>query len=420
MSSKAIEQKRPNPWWVGLVSGMASYIDSCAIISSGLALTVYQLELGLSNTEFGFLSSGLTFAIAVGALLGGRLGDKYGRKPVFAVTMAFIVIGALLLIFTRTFALLLVGMLLVGAGTGADLPVSLATISEACTDDNRGKIIGLSNLLWTIGIVASQAVGALVGDWGYIGGQIMFGHVFVIATIVLMLRMTIPESHVWLAARASSNGSSTAKVASIFDLLHGRYAKPFIALVLFYSLVNLGANTNGQFNTWVNVNIIGMAVSLSSVINLVLYFVQMLFNVVFMKYVDTPKRMPLFYFGAICFVGSYLVYPIFGFSTTTFIAYMLINSIGAPFAFEGIMKVWAQESFPTLLRTTAQGGIVAIARFAAAIVGSFTASLIALSPSGAYVGLACFVAVGFAFAIWGFHGKRGAEFASEHASGMTA
>lgn len=409
-----ITKKDPNPWWVGFVSGMASYIDSCSIISSGLALVVYQTALHLNNVQFGLLSSGLTFAIAVGALLGGRLGDKFGRKHVFSVTMVFIILGSLLLVFSKSFELLLAGQILVGFGTGADLPVSLATISESADDSNRGKIIGLSNMLWTIGIVAAQAVGAVVGDWGYFGGQIMFAHTGIIATIVLILRASIPESKVWLAAReAEKEGNAPAQKASLSALVKGKYAKPFIALAFFYALVNLGANTNGQFNTWVNVNIIGMAVSLSAIINMVIYFIQMAANALFMKVVDTPKRMPAFYIGAAMFIGSYLIYPIFGFSTPSFIAMMTINGIGAAFAFEGIMKVWAQESFPALLRSTAQGFIVAIARFAAAIVGSFTASLIAFSPSGAYVGLACFVAIGFAFAIWGFHGKQHSEFDEE-------
>lgn len=416
MAATAIKRKAPNPWWVGFVSGMASYIDSCAIISSGLALVVYQEALGLDNVQFGLLSSALTFAIAVGALLGGRLGDRFGRKHVFSVTMSFIVVGALLLVFSTSFELLLLGQILVGFGTGADLPVSLATISESADDSNRGKIIGLSNMLWTIGIVAAQGVGALVGDWGYAGGQIMFAHTGIVAAVVLALRMSIPESQVWLKAReAQKEGKAPAQKTSLASLVTGKYAKPFIALAFFYALVNLGANTNGQFNTWVNVNIIGMAVSLSAIINMVVYFIQMAANAVFMKLVDTPKRMPAFYVGAAMFVGSYLIYPVFGFSTPSFIAMMTINGIGAAFAFEGIMKVWAQESFPALLRSTAQGFIVAIARFAAAIVGSFTASLIAFSPSGAYVGLACFVAIGFAFAIWGFHGKQHSEFDEEQA-----
>lgn len=60
----------------------------------------------------------------------------------------------------------MLGTLLVGLATGADLPVSLATISEAANDENRGKIIGLSNLLWLVGIGATMGISAIVGDWG--------------------------------------------------------------------------------------------------------------------------------------------------------------------------------------------------------------------------------------------------------------
>ncbi|AEB06662.1 major facilitator superfamily MFS_1 [Coriobacterium glomerans PW2] len=77
--------RRPNPWWVGVVSGMASYIDSCAIITSGTAVTIYQQVFGFTNEQFGLLSASLTFAIVIGALLGGRLSDQFGRKRVFAI-----------------------------------------------------------------------------------------------------------------------------------------------------------------------------------------------------------------------------------------------------------------------------------------------------------------------------------------------
>jgi len=47
------------------------------------------------------------------------------------------------------------------------------------------------------------------------------------------------------------------------------------------------------------------------------------------------------------------------------------------FAFEAILKVWTQESFPTLLRSTAQGTIVSVARVLAAAIALVTPSLAA-------------------------------------------
>lgn len=145
---------------------MASYIDSAAIVSSGTALVIYQKTMGITALQIGILSGLLTLSIAAGAFGGGRLGDRIGRRNVFIITMAMIFIGTLALAFGLNFPFPVLGTLLVGLATGADLPVSLATISEAANDENRGKIIGLSNLLWLVGIGATMGISAIVGDWG--------------------------------------------------------------------------------------------------------------------------------------------------------------------------------------------------------------------------------------------------------------
>ena len=70
------KNKMPNPWYIGVVSGMASYIDSAAIVSNGTALVIYQKTLGITALEIGMLSGLLTLSIAAGAFGGGRLGDR--------------------------------------------------------------------------------------------------------------------------------------------------------------------------------------------------------------------------------------------------------------------------------------------------------------------------------------------------------
>lgn len=406
-------RRAPNPWFIGTVSGMASYIDSCAIVSAGTALVIYQMTMGFSDAQVGIASSGLTFAIAIGAIFGGRIGDRLGRKPVFSVTMGVIILGSLLQIFSTSFTPLLIGTILVGLGTGADLPVSLANIAETATDENRGKIIGLSNLLWIVGILGASGCATVVGNWGHRGGQIIYAQVGVVALIVLLLRIPLPESHVWLQAQAEKKaGVETVRAerSKISLLMSKPYLKPFIALTVFYALVNVPANTGGQFTTWINVNIIGMDVAFSSLIGLILMPLGFIWGIWFMKIVDTPKRMTYFYVGAALYAGSYFIYILGGFHLWTYIAVSLVNGIGGAFAFEGIMKVWTQESFPTLLRTTAQGTIIAVARVVAALTASVTPMLLRLNPRTAYLVLAIIAIIGYAFAIWGFKDKTRNEF----------
>lgn len=377
-------ERHVNPWWVAVVSGMASYIDSCAIISSGTALVIYQQTFGLDNGQFGLISAALTFCIAIGSILGGSLGDRFGRKPVFSVTMAMLIVGA-------------------------DLPVSLATIAEEAPDDKRGKMLLFSDILWVVGIVVAQGIGAVVGDWGYLGGQIMFTQLAVVSILVLVARQTIPESPVWIKAHEDRLAGKVSEQAQgkISDLFKSPYAKPFIALAIFYIGTNIPANSLGQFSTWIGANVVSLPISVVSTIGLICYPIRAILDFVFMKFVDTDKRMPLFYMGAALYLLGFLMFPIFGASTITYVATQLLYCIGAAFAFEGILKVWMQECFPTLLRTTANGAIVFSSRFLCAVAGSFTATFIAVAGyKAAFLVLSLLCLIGFAAAIWAFHGER--------------
>lgn len=408
--------KQPNPWYVGVVSGMASYIDSAAIVSNGTALVIYQKALGITAAEIGILSGILTLCIALGAFFGGRLGDYYGRRNVFIITMAMVLIGSLLLAFSANFGFLLAGTMLVGLATGADLPVSLATIAEAATDKNRGKIIGLSNLLWFAGICATMAISALMGGWGRTGAQALYLHVGVVAAILLILRWSLPESPMWLLAhqeRLSGKATVRAQKNSYADLLRGKYLWPFIALSLFYMFTNLAANTGGQFGAYVAVNVVGISVEKNALWNLLLMPVGVLSGLLFMKLVDTSKRMLVFIVGACFFAGGFFMPVVLHFSPVAWFCCLLFTAIGSGMAFEGIMKVWSQESFPTMLRATAQGAIVGLARLTCAVLAFVTPVLLDAGPVVLYSLLSAVVASGMFIGWLCFHGKQRNEFSSE-------
>ena len=407
----------PHPWWVGIVSGMASYIDSAAIVSFGIGIVIYQAVLGFDAAQVGIASAVLTLGIAIGALFGGKLGDRYGRRPVFSATMIVIALGAGLLVFGASFPLVVVGATLVGLGTGADLPVSLSTISEAATDKNRGRILAFSNILWLVGVVVAIVLGTAVGNLGQLGAQILFGHLGVMAVLVLVGRLTVPESGVWLTARGErSGGASTVRAdrASVRDLLRAPYLVPLLALIVFYSLVNLSFNTFGQFGPYLLVNNAGVDVSTASLIGLASLPVGAITLLLFMRFADKPVRFTLFIAGAIISIIGSLIPVVFGFSVTTYIAAITMMVAGASFAGEAIMKIWTQEQFPTLLRTTAQGTVISVARFAAA-GGAAVTPLIAAAGTGILFGVLAVVnTIGLLVAFVVFRTRdRHNEFVSE-------
>ncbi len=416
MSSRVAE-RHVSPWWVGIVAGMASYIDAAALVTTGIALTIYQQSIGITPDQIGLLSGILTLGVAVGSLVGGRLGDRFGRRSVFIATMGLIIVGVASMTFGTTFAVLTVGVVLIGLGVGADLPVSLATISEAATNDNRGKLLVLSNVLWVVGIIVTIVLASSIGDTGRLGGQIMFGQVGVVALLVLIGRLSIPESRIWLDTRArraqQPADAIEAPRARVVDLLRAPYGKPFLILVLSYALINLGASTTGSFNTLIAVNFAGASVAEFNQWALVAMLFSMIPGLFFMRVVDTKRRMPFFFIGAALAISGYLIIGFGGITLVTMVIGLFLTASGHAFSFGGIQRVWAQESFPTMLRATAQGSVEAIARVSAALLAAVTPALLFANATAVYFGLAVLVTVGFLLGGVYFARSRRNEFALE-------
>jgi len=81
------------------------------------------------------------------------------------------------------------------------------------------------------------------------------------------------------------------------------------------------------------------------------------------------------------------------------------GALGGAFAFEAIMKIWSQESFPTLLRSSAQGAIIAVARIVASAVALVTPAL-ATDPKVLYGFITGAVLAGLLAGWLGFHNSR--------------
>jgi inositol transporter-like SP family MFS transporter len=90
--------------------------------------------------------------------------------------------------------------------------------------------------------------------------------------------------------------------------------------------------------------------------------------------------MAWFIFGAICAMLGSLLPTVLGPTTWTLTAMLVLWAIASVFAGEPLMKIWSQESFPTLLRSSAQGFIIAVARVAAGLLGLVTPLILEAGP----------------------------------------
>lgn len=407
-----------HPWRVAIIAGLASYVDGAALTANGIALVIYQQTIGLSAGQVGLLTGVVTIGLALGALLGGRLGDVYGRRKVFLVTMALIVLGSIAPTFGTSFGILFAGLALLGFGVGADLPVSLATIAEAATDKNRGAMLVFSQVMWIAASLTVVIITSTTGGMGRTSGQLLYGLIAVVGLIGLLLRLSVPESPMWLQAREERRrGVHTIRAdkAQLRDLFQPPFRRPFLMLMVFYALVLSAATITGAFSTYIAVNVAGLVIADFVPYSLILFPIAFIGLAVFMKLVDGRMRMPSFLIGGVVTVIGLLVPVVFGINLLTILAALGVSALGQITCGEPIARVWGNEAFPTMLRSTGQGVVFTFGRVMAALVSAVLPALIAFSPSWAYGASAAVALLAVVVGWVGFRGGRVAnEFQYEH------
>lgn len=133
-----------------------------------LDATVVNIALGRIGAEFDAGFSGLqwtingyTLTLASLILLGGSLGDRFGRKRVFLIGIVWFAVASALCGLAQNIEMLIAARALQGIGGALLTPGSLAIISASFANSDRTKAIGA----WSgLGGIAG-AVGPFLGGW---------------------------------------------------------------------------------------------------------------------------------------------------------------------------------------------------------------------------------------------------------------
>ena len=274
--------------------------------------------------------------------------------------------------------------------TGDDVgraPASAGPLDQGeAPEGAKARLVAFSHVLWMLAIGVVLALQAIVGDLGVLGARIMWAQLFIVTVAVLVLRSTMPESKEWAAAKVRADeGQSNDVEGHRLDAGREMFRRPFIfpliALGLFYGIVNLSANTGGQFATLLYTDLAGVSVGTAGTLGLVVLGISFLSALAFMRIIERPNRMAFFLAGGIIYIIAQALPLVFGVSTVTLVLWQALGGIGGAFAGEPMWKIWSQELFPTLLRSSAQGATTFFTRVLAAVVALWTPLLIEVGPT---------------------------------------
>jgi inositol transporter-like SP family MFS transporter len=384
MSTSAPAHLTRAHWKLAVAGGMASYLDSGLIISVGIALPIWASALSLDPWALGFISAGLTFSIAIGALLGGRIADLFGRTRVFNIDVLLYVVGAALILFAQDQTMLIAGVIVAGVAAGADLPTSIAVVSERAPEGGQGRLVAFTQVMWTIGIVMATLLGFAFSTLGMLGAQLLFAQLAIAGVATWAVRVFSPS---FRSLEVQTLPGDVETTAMPFRTLLGNrsYLVAIIGTALFYVTYGVVANTIGQFKTYFLVTVGGASQTLATGFSFVATLVGLACAVLFARYADGPWRNRLFAMGAVGLIAGLALIVFTGGSILPVVfVFLIIYNLSNPFCGEAIYKVWTQESFPPNARATVQGITYAIARFVFAGVALVTPALIAWSPSGLF------------------------------------
>jgi putative MFS transporter len=193
----------------------------------GLWLTPLTTDRGWTRETFAFALAVQNLAWGLAGPFAGMLADRYGRKLVFQVSMIFWGLGSLWCALAPDARSLGHARLLLGFGMGMEFPVALAIVAEIVPAAKRGRYMAILEGFWPLGFIAAGLLSLLLLSW--FDWRSVFLCQAIPALFVFVVRLYVPESPRWLAARGRHEeaGLIMARIeAAVRRRLGGRELPP--------------------------------------------------------------------------------------------------------------------------------------------------------------------------------------------------
>ncbi len=189
---------------VGWLMMASILVEAWDLYSIAFVLVFIREQYNPSPLALGLAAAGTQGGALIGAMIGGWLSDKIGRRVMFLITMVMFVVLALAQAFVSSIAWLIAIRFLLGVPLGSDISTGYTYIMESMAKGQREVMGNRWQFMFAVGEVMTLAVIAvfLVLDINHeLVWRITLGLGAVPALIILVLRHDVPETAVWLVQK---------------------------------------------------------------------------------------------------------------------------------------------------------------------------------------------------------------------------
>jgi len=384
---------------------LTNYLDAGAIVAGASGLSLWQNYLGLNESHLGWLNaiSANCFGAAIGAIVGGFLADRYGRKTIYTYNMLVYMLGIAIIMFAVSYPMLLTGFLVTGISVGAGVPASWTYISENSEVGNRGKNMGISQFAWGVGPMVILILGMLLAPgkadasagvlFGYVqkiatffigndasveainvfSSRIIFGSLFVVALVAWTLQRKLNESKDWEEAKKIQTKEKQPGVFASFSTLFTNKVniRTMLFLAGIYISWNMVASVMGFFQQHIYETAGGLSNGEANMISAVQWIVIIAVTYFgFAMVVDKVNQRRLYVFGTSIGIVAWGILIFIGIKNHAALwTFTILWGIHAGISVQAFYALWASELFPAKYRAAAQGIMFFAVRSVAAIWG---------------------------------------------------
>jgi MFS family permease len=199
-----VQNYSPKGSRVGWLMMASILVEAWDLYSIAFVLVFIREQYNPDPLMLGLAAAGTQGGALIGALIGGWLSDKIGRRVMFLSTMILFIVLALAQAFVSNMTWLIIIRFLLGVPLGSDISTGYTYIMESMAKGEREVMGNRWQFMFAVGEVLTLAVIAvfLILDINHeMVWRVTLGLGALPALIILLLRHDVPETAVWLVQR---------------------------------------------------------------------------------------------------------------------------------------------------------------------------------------------------------------------------